>query len=124
MNTQLGQQGSANITQDTTSQVDQILNGLSTSGVNGVLDQFFSAWQDVGNAPSDPAARAALDQARAAGIPLSPLRAHEALLDALAGDTAAARSALADVPASAMTADPSIAEVVRATHDLLARSRK
>ena len=71
-----------------------------------------------------PAARAALDQARAAGIPLSPLRAHEALLDALAGDTAAARSALADVPASAMTADPSIAEVVRATHDLLARSQK
>jgi len=69
-------------------------------------------------------ARAALDQARAAGIPLPSLRAHEALLDALDGDTAGARTALADVPASAVTADPSLAEVVRATKDLLARSRK
>lgn len=68
-------------------------------------------------------ARSALEQARAAGFPHDALRAHEALIAAVLGDSAAARRALAEVPAAALIADPSLADVVRVTRGLLDRAR-
>ncbi len=60
LRTQLGQQGSASVAQGTTAQVQQILDGLSPNSIGKQIDQFWNAWQSVGNAPTDPAARASL----------------------------------------------------------------
>ena len=69
-------------------------------------------------------AQAALDQARAAGMPLASLRAHEAFIAALEGETAAARQALAEIPGSAAANDAVIADLVRVTREVLARARR
>ncbi len=65
------------------------------------------------------AAESTLVRARAAGLALPVLRAHEALLEALAGRRAEAERALADIPSSALEADASLADVVSVTRHLL-----
>lgn len=57
---QLSQQGAANTQQDATSQVAGVFNDLSSTGIATQLDQFFGAWSDVSNAPSDLGVRSAL----------------------------------------------------------------
>jgi Tfp pilus assembly protein PilF len=68
-------------------------------------------------------ARATLERARGAGLPRTSLRVYQALLAALEGDAPAAQRALADVPEGALTSDPTLAEVVRVTREVLARRR-
>ena len=67
-------------------------------------------------------ARATLERARRAGLPLPALRAHEALMAALSGDSEAARRALAEVPETAIRDDATLADVVRVVQGMLARS--
>jgi tetratricopeptide (TPR) repeat protein len=69
------------------------------------------------------AARATLERARAAGLSANEKRAYEALLAALQGDRAAAERALGQVPASAIAADPTLADVIRVTNAILAGAR-
>ena len=64
-----------------------------------------------------------LDQARAAGMPVLRLRAHQALLAALRGDAAAAEGFLAAIPESTATRDRSVDEIVFFVRRLLARGR-
>jgi tetratricopeptide (TPR) repeat protein len=64
-------------------------------------------------------ARALLDDARRAGMPLASLKAHEALVAAAAGDAAAANAALAQIPPEAAS-DPALADVIAVTRRLLA----
>jgi 4-amino-4-deoxy-L-arabinose transferase-like glycosyltransferase len=64
-------------------------------------------------------AQQTLRRAQAAGIAPSLLHAHEALVFAALGNRLDAARALAQVPESAMQADPSIAEVVAVTRRLL-----
>jgi tetratricopeptide (TPR) repeat protein len=64
-------------------------------------------------------ARSTLERARRSGLPLVYQRAYEALLAALTGDAAAARRALAEIPADATQGDPTLADVVRVTHGVL-----
>lgn len=68
-------------------------------------------------------ARATLERARAAGVAGAPLLGHEALLDALEGRRTEASNALDRIPAAALTADPTLADVVRVTRGLLAGGR-
>lgn len=68
------------------------------------------------------AAESALVEARAAGMSAPALRAHEALLAAIAGRRADAERALAGVPGEAIAADPTLADVVRVTRGLLAKT--
>jgi predicted aspartyl protease len=67
-------------------------------------------------------ARVTLERARRAGLPRPTLRAHEALMAALSGDSEAARRALVEVPETAIRDDPTLADVVRVVQELLARS--
>ena len=69
------------------------------------------------------AAESSLVRAEAAGMPRSYLRAHEALVDILAGRRAAAERALADVPQEAITADAVLADVVEVARRALGRVR-
>jgi tetratricopeptide (TPR) repeat protein len=64
-------------------------------------------------------ARELLDAARRAGMPLAPLKAHEALVAAAAGDARAAQAALAELPPEAAS-DPALADVIAVTRRLLA----
>ena len=64
-------------------------------------------------------AESTLARARAAGLPLATLRAHEALIAAMRGDVTGARQALSEVSDEAMTADPTVADVVNTTRRLL-----
>lgn len=57
---QLGQQGSLDIQQQTTSQIGSIFNDLGTNSTGSLLDQFWSSWSDVANAPTDMGARQSL----------------------------------------------------------------
>jgi tetratricopeptide (TPR) repeat protein len=59
------------------------------------------------------AAESSLVRAEAAGMPLPTLRAHEALVDILAGRRDAAERALAQVPAEAIASDAVLADVVQ-----------
>jgi tetratricopeptide (TPR) repeat protein len=68
------------------------------------------------------AAESTLDRARAAGMSGPTLRAHEALLAAIAGRRAEAERALADVPPGAIATDPTLADVVRVTRGLLGKT--
>jgi flagellar hook-associated protein 1 len=56
-------QGAANATQDGLGQVESVLNEPSDNGVNTLLGQYWSAWQDVANSPEDMATRQALVEA-------------------------------------------------------------
>lgn len=67
------------------------------------------------------AAREALDGARAAGWQGPAFEAHRALVLALEGHAAAARAALARVPARERAADPVLADACGAAEQLLAR---
>lgn len=60
LRSQLSQQGAANVQQDATSQVQGVFNDLSNNGIGNLLDQFWSAWHDVSNAPTDLGVRGAL----------------------------------------------------------------
>jgi tetratricopeptide (TPR) repeat protein len=64
-------------------------------------------------------ARELLDAARRAGMPIGPLKAHEALVAAAAGDARAANAALAQIPPEAAS-DPALADVIAVTRRLLA----
>ena len=68
-------------------------------------------------------AAVSLGQAQLAGMPKVSLRAHQALLAAVNGDAAQARRELEQVPASAIKADPRIAEIVNAANGVLAGAR-
>jgi len=70
-----------------------------------------------------PAARLSLERARAGGLTEPALHAHEALVFAASGDRQAAEAALARVSPAAEAADPTLADVVRVTRQLLARGR-
>jgi tetratricopeptide (TPR) repeat protein len=70
-----------------------------------------------------PQAKAALEQARAAGMPAPALHAHEAFIAAAGGDFTTARTALAEVPESALAADAALAEVARVTRALIEGGR-
>jgi len=59
------------------------------------------------------AAESSLVRAEAEGMPLPSLRAHEALVDILAGRRDAAERALAQVPADAIASDAVLADVVQ-----------
>jgi flagellar hook-associated protein 1 FlgK len=50
----------ANIQQDVTSQIESIFSELSGTGISTLLDQFWNAWQDLSNAPTDTGVRANL----------------------------------------------------------------
>ena len=69
------------------------------------------------------AAESSLVRAEAAGMQRPYLRAHEALVDILAGRRAAAERALADVPQEAITADAVLADVVEVARRALGRVR-
>jgi flagellar hook-associated protein 1 FlgK len=56
----LAQQGSDNVEQDTTSQIEGIFNELSGNGISSLMGKFWSAWQEVSNSPTDPGVRANL----------------------------------------------------------------
>jgi tetratricopeptide (TPR) repeat protein len=68
-------------------------------------------------------ARATLARARRAGLSMDYQHAYEALLAALAHDADAARRALAEIPAGATQADPTLADVVRVTTGVLGGNR-
>ena len=68
-------------------------------------------------------ARATLDRARAAGLAGPALLGHEALLDAIEGRRDEASSALERIPAASLTADPTLADVVKVTRGILGRMR-
>ncbi len=56
----LGEEAAANVEQDVTSQIEGIFGELSGSGISSFLGQFWNAWQDVSNAPTDSGVRANL----------------------------------------------------------------
>ena len=56
-------QGSAQATQDGLGQVESVLNEPSDTGLNSLLGTYWSAWQNVANAPEDMATRQALVEA-------------------------------------------------------------
>jgi tetratricopeptide (TPR) repeat protein len=68
-------------------------------------------------------ARETLGRAAEAGVPAYLVDAHQALVQAALGNEAAARSALAKVPASAIAADPTLTRLVARVERLLARPR-
>ncbi|HEY2955553.1 MAG TPA: tetratricopeptide repeat protein [Candidatus Eisenbacteria bacterium] len=68
------------------------------------------------------AAESSLARAGAAGLPLPALRAHQALVEALAGGREAAERALAAVPAEAIAADPVLADVVSVARRVLGKA--
>ncbi len=67
------------------------------------------------------AAESTLVRARDAGLPRPASRAHEALIAALRGRRLDAEAALADVPQALIASDPTIADVVRLTRQVLSR---
>ena len=56
-------QGAAQTTQDGLSQVESVLNEPSDNGLSNLLGKYWSAWQNVANAPEDIAGRQALVEA-------------------------------------------------------------
>lgn len=60
LQSQLSQQGAANVQQQATSQVAGVFNDLSQNGIANQLDQFWGAWGNVANAPTDLGVRSAL----------------------------------------------------------------
>jgi Tfp pilus assembly protein PilF len=79
----------------------------------------FTAWTALirvqAQAHEIDAAKATLQRARQAGLPRTDQSVYEALLAALSGDRAAATRALAEVPASALQGDPTLADVMQIT---------
>jgi Tfp pilus assembly protein PilF len=67
------------------------------------------------------AAESSLVRAEAAGMPLPALRAHEALVDILAGRRDAAERALAQVPEEAIASDAVLADVMRVARRALGK---
>jgi flagellar hook-associated protein 1 len=59
---QSSQQGAANALQDGLGQVELELGEPSDTGLNSLLSKYWAAWQDVANAPDNPATRQALVQ--------------------------------------------------------------
>jgi flagellar hook-associated protein 1 FlgK len=59
-------QSQAQAQSDALQQVQTVLNEPSSTGISSLLNNFFNAWQDVANNPSDPATRAPLIQQSAA----------------------------------------------------------
>ena len=53
----LSQQGADSVEQDTTAQIEGIFNELSSGSISDLLGQFWNAWQEVANAPTDPGVR-------------------------------------------------------------------
>ncbi len=68
------------------------------------------------------AAESALVRAEAAGLPLPTLRAHQALVEILAGRRDAAERALGEVPESAIASDPVLADVVQVARRALGKT--
>ncbi|HZO96370.1 MAG TPA: flagellar hook-associated protein FlgK [Gaiellaceae bacterium] len=56
-------QGAAEATRDGLSQVEGVIAEPSDTGLGSLLDAYWGAWQDVANAPQDPATRQALVEA-------------------------------------------------------------
>jgi len=56
-------QGSAQAAQDGLGQIEGVINEPSDSGLNSLLSQYWSAWQNVANSPQDMATRQALVEA-------------------------------------------------------------
>jgi flagellar hook-associated protein 1 FlgK len=56
-------QGNAEATQDGLQQVQLALNEPSSSGISGLLQQYWSAWQNLSNNPEDMGTRQAMAQA-------------------------------------------------------------
>lgn len=56
-------QGAATATQDGLGQVEGVINEPSDNGLNTLLGKYWSAWQNVANAPEDMATRQALVEA-------------------------------------------------------------
>jgi thioredoxin-like negative regulator of GroEL len=68
------------------------------------------------------AAESSLVRAETAGMPLASLRAHEALVDILAGRRAAAERALAQVPEEAIAEDAVLEDVVQVARRALGKA--
>ncbi|MGH2460769.1 MAG: flagellar hook-associated protein FlgK [Chloroflexota bacterium] len=56
----LAQQGADGVTQDTTSQIEGIFNELGTCSISNLTGQFWNAWQEVSNSPTDTGVRTSL----------------------------------------------------------------
>jgi flagellar hook-associated protein 1 FlgK len=56
--TQLASQGNWDTQKTTLSNIESVINEPSTSGLSSMMTNYFSAWQDVANNPSDASARA------------------------------------------------------------------
>lgn len=57
LRTALAQQAAGTVTRDTTAQIEAIFDEMSGHGISSLLSQFWSSWQDLSNAPTDPGAR-------------------------------------------------------------------